>query len=1120
MRARGRRVAILLATALPLLANDLGNTIPEDSISESIAKDDQDSVPLPANDAIHLAGVKEANSAAVENNVADKDRWHAGTMDGNDVEVEESVKGPLIDSSASSELEPTELLIGNTSNSSIAQEGNVTIHPQHETPEEIVDDADLKESWLNVSAEDALEPQDDKLADSSKNNMGNAVDEEDIEDETNVKITETTIVDAKADSSLDEPKADTLVQVVSKPKEITVLDEDEFKLRERVAVDYASKSAGALVIEKSGPFKGTSNLLNGDKDKYAIAPCDENKFVVISLSEDILVKVIKLANYERFSSTVKEFQVMGSQTMDTWVDLGTYTAKPGNGEQLFELLEPTWARYLKFKFLSHHGLEYYCTYSQIKVHGSTMVQGFHEQWETKEEEIPVEDSDDGNPATASQSTITQDGSGSAISLNSELEKPGNDVAATVTVDNVRAEDRLGASDTVDPSGPTEPSVCHLANPTALDATLQGKQSSPSISEKKSFFLSHLPSRSRESPGRREFATQEERTLPLSVLRDFRFPRINATTTASHLVARNLTDTITIPQMPGTVEKNMKQMMDRLAAANTPRALFSEQKKANNIQQRNVDGSVMFEGATTPENSGTDKRGNAEGSRDETNRAKPEPKERVRERETTASTVDIPSTSTESLSEVGKTEDASEVPLVGDASLAKILGRLPSSECLGRLDFEFFKAKTMRKPSSGTGTSTPVGSMEPIFKKLTDEIKALQTNLSIQDQFTKASVACYQRVLFDLILEMDKMREDHDLRLSKLEDELHSSEAFSWRLLYSISSLFSIFYSILFAWNSALLGYWVNVCSWVYVSVNTLSVFAADHLVQLCQWANAAIGNVDSDGGDKLSSLLTLLDTFFQDFRSSIRPEQAERIPEFPTDGYTLTIPIVPIVLALLGYKLIQSFKAAACKQVNYKLQPKIEPISEMITMDDETIERLNDSRSKQKDASEIDEGGYPELENEKIETLDEQLFSGSKQNNTNGIDRGGYPALEKEKIETVDEQLFSGSKQTNANEGYSELESEKIEAVGKKLSSRSKQKISNEIDEVRYLDVESEMIEPVDEQSFSGSKQNDANEIDEGGYPELENEEIENVDRKLFSWSKQRNECYPELENERIEAVD
>ena len=93
-----------------------------------------------------------------------------------------------------------------------------------------------------------------------------------------------------------------------------------------------------------------------------------------------------MANYERFSSTVKEFQLLGSQTMGKWVDLGTYTAKHGGGKQEFELYEHSWARYLKVRVLSYYGDEHYLTISQISVFGDTMLQGFHEHWEEEEKE--------------------------------------------------------------------------------------------------------------------------------------------------------------------------------------------------------------------------------------------------------------------------------------------------------------------------------------------------------------------------------------------------------------------------------------------------------------------------------------------------------------------------------------------------------------------------------------------------------------------------------------------------------------------------------------------------------------------------------------------------------------
>ena len=59
---------------------------------------------------------------------------------------------------------------------------------------------------------------------------------------------------------------------------------------DRIILNYAATSSGALVLEKSRNSKGMSNILVNDKDKYAITPCVDKKWVVIGLSEDIMVK--------------------------------------------------------------------------------------------------------------------------------------------------------------------------------------------------------------------------------------------------------------------------------------------------------------------------------------------------------------------------------------------------------------------------------------------------------------------------------------------------------------------------------------------------------------------------------------------------------------------------------------------------------------------------------------------------------------------------------------------------------------------------------------------------------------------------------------------------------------
>ncbi|CAI5726953.1 unnamed protein product [Peronospora destructor] len=108
-----------------------------------------------------------------------------------------------------------------------------------------------------------------------------------------------------------------------------------------------------------------------------LTPCSNSrKWVVISLSEDVHADAIAVANYEKFSSTVKDFIVLGSinYPTDTWLVLGNFTATHTNGEQIFQLDAQQHVRYIKFHFLSYYGSEYYCTLSQLRVFGRTFTQ--------------------------------------------------------------------------------------------------------------------------------------------------------------------------------------------------------------------------------------------------------------------------------------------------------------------------------------------------------------------------------------------------------------------------------------------------------------------------------------------------------------------------------------------------------------------------------------------------------------------------------------------------------------------------------------------------------------------------------------------------------------------------
>ncbi|POM67719.1 Hypothetical protein PHPALM_16227 [Phytophthora palmivora] len=182
--------------------------------------------------------------------------------------------------------------------------------------------------------------------------------------ESDEPVTDTGLADEDVDPLLDVPSG--LFEVV---------DADSVDNRKRQ--NYASLDAGATILDAAPDTKSPTNLLVPDKDRYMLTPCSNpRKWVVISLSEDVHADAIAVANYEKFSSPVKDFIVLGSVNYptDTWLVLGNFTAAHTNGEQIFELDAQQHVRYIKFRFLSHYGSEYYCTLSQLRVFGRTFTQ--------------------------------------------------------------------------------------------------------------------------------------------------------------------------------------------------------------------------------------------------------------------------------------------------------------------------------------------------------------------------------------------------------------------------------------------------------------------------------------------------------------------------------------------------------------------------------------------------------------------------------------------------------------------------------------------------------------------------------------------------------------------------
>jgi hypothetical protein len=156
--------------------------------------------------------------------------------------------------------------------------------------------------------------------------------------------------------------------------------------------NYASFDCAAAVLKSNPEAKGSSSILDENRDRYMLNKCGaNNKFVIVEMCEDILVDTIVLANFEFFSSTFKEFRISVTDRYPTnergWKSLGTFMANNTRAIQVFAVENPLiWARYVRIDFISHYGSEFYCPLTLLRIHGTTMMEEYKNQENAKLEE--------------------------------------------------------------------------------------------------------------------------------------------------------------------------------------------------------------------------------------------------------------------------------------------------------------------------------------------------------------------------------------------------------------------------------------------------------------------------------------------------------------------------------------------------------------------------------------------------------------------------------------------------------------------------------------------------------------------------------------------------------------
>ncbi|CAI2363045.1 unnamed protein product [Moneuplotes crassus] len=175
--------------------------------------------------------------------------------------------------------------------------------------------------------------------------------------------------------------------------------------------NFASSSSGAVLLESPKGATGSGNILKNGKDEYVIIPCSAKKEFVISLSEDTVIEKFQLLSQEEFSSKIEQFDLYGSDTYNSeepkWEKLGSFIANNEfNGIWQSFKIKKAWIRYIKFEWKTSFGPYTFCTLTQLKVCGRTMVQGLTEDLKSmdllKEEETPKEDLKDKHPVKTTE----------------------------------------------------------------------------------------------------------------------------------------------------------------------------------------------------------------------------------------------------------------------------------------------------------------------------------------------------------------------------------------------------------------------------------------------------------------------------------------------------------------------------------------------------------------------------------------------------------------------------------------------------------------------------------------------------------------------------------------------
>lgn len=157
--------------------------------------------------------------------------------------------------------------------------------------------------------------------------------------------------------------------------------------------NFALTRDGAKVLAFNPGAKKVGAILDDDTDTYMRNECQDDKWVVLELSQVAKISRIELIQHELYSSRIKDFEIRGRQShprtdnvetskglnSTSWKLLGKFTAEKAKGTQQFNVERPIWAHYLLIRFLTHYGSEPVCALNAFAVYGKSAAEELEDQ---------------------------------------------------------------------------------------------------------------------------------------------------------------------------------------------------------------------------------------------------------------------------------------------------------------------------------------------------------------------------------------------------------------------------------------------------------------------------------------------------------------------------------------------------------------------------------------------------------------------------------------------------------------------------------------------------------------------------------------------------------------------